>query len=105
MQALFEQIVNQPGTSLSRQYIECCINPEEYWRVINTQGSYANFGTSGSGYSNWYMYHTMDDRIVCVISSMNDNWTWQYQGVPPRPEEREPESNFFDPFQEPVYRK
>ena len=85
MQALFEEIVNQPESSLPRQYRECYISPEEYWRVVNTKGESANFGTSGSGYANWYMYHTMDDRLVCMISGINGGWTWQYEGVPPTP--------------------
>jgi hypothetical protein len=85
MQVDFEEIVNHPESFLPRQYRECAINPKDYWKVINTRGAYTNFGTSGSGYSNWYMYHTMDGRIVCIISSMKGDWSWQYEGVPPRP--------------------
>ena len=82
MQVNFEEIVSQPEAFLPRQYRECAISNEDYWRVFNTRGEFANFGTSGSGYANWFMYHTMDDRIVCVICSMGNNWSWQYDGVP-----------------------
>ena len=85
MSVNFEEIVNQPGASLPRQYRECCISDDEYWRVVNTKGASSNFGTSGSGYANWYMYHTLDGRIVCVICSMNGYYSWQYDGVPPKP--------------------
>jgi hypothetical protein len=84
MQVNFEEIVNQPESYLPRQYRECAISSEDYWRVFNNRGESSNFGTSGSGYANWYMYHTMDDRIVCIICSM-ESWSWQYDGVPPRP--------------------
>lgn len=91
MQVNFEEIVSQPEAFLPRQYRECAISDEAYWRVFNTRGEFANFGTSGSGYANWFMYHTMDDRIVCVICSMSgsgSSWSWQSDGVPPRPRVR-----------------
>ena len=80
----FEEIVSEPPARLPRQYRECAISDYEYWRVCSNRGASSNFGTSGSGYTNWYMYHTMNNRIVCVINSGN-YWSWQYDGVPSTP--------------------
>ena len=81
MEVNFEDIVNNPISSLPRQYRSYYISDDNYWMVINNKGLYYNFGTDGSGYANWYMYHTMDDRIVCIICGSN-GWSWQYEGVP-----------------------
>lgn len=78
----FEEIVCKSRSSIPRQYRNSYITNSEYFRVLSTKGASSNFGTEGGGLANWYMYHTMDDRIVCVISSLNDFWSWQYEGIP-----------------------
>jgi len=77
--------MNTPPSTLERQYRHCDITYDEYSRVCNNKGTSTNFGTSGSGYSSWFMYHTMNDRLVCVICGISGNWTWQYGGVPENP--------------------
>ena len=77
-------VMNTPPSSLERQYTYCDITDDEYYRVYNNRGTFSNFGTGGSGYSNWFMYHTMDGRLVCVICGISGKWTWQHGGVPQR---------------------
>jgi len=80
----FEKIVtSKKEATLQRQYRDAYINYDDYWRVVNNKGEYSSFATSGSGYSQWYFYHTLDDRLVCVIKSFS-SLSWQNQ-KPPEP--------------------
>jgi hypothetical protein len=82
----FEEIVNnQSPALLERQCRNMYISQEDADRVKNNKGEHCCPVITGSGYSNWYFYHTMDDRLVFVIKIWNsnqqdENWscTWQY---------------------------
>ena len=85
----FEEIVNRPPAPLDRQYREMVVDFESISRVENNRGEYCDAPVSGAGYSSWYYYHTMDDRLVFIIESygrLESSWSWQY-GSPPRSHE------------------
>ena len=85
LEEIFEEIVNnEPESPLPRLYREMLVSQNDIDRVRNNRGEYCSAPVSGSGYSGWYFYHTMDDRLVFMIVSYGDReyWSWQY-GVPP----------------------
>ena len=85
----FEEIVNnQTPAFLERQYRNMYVCQQDIDRVRNNRGEHCFASVSGSGYSSWYFYHTMDDRLVFIIETWlngQKHLTWQY-GVPPERE-------------------
>ena len=88
----FENIVNnQPQAFLQRQYREMFVSHSDWQRVMDNRGEHCEVAVGGSGYSQWFFYHTVDDRLVFVIRSFSTNgdyWSWQ-MGQPPQPVEME----------------
>ena len=78
----FEYIIKNFSTTF-RQYRDILISPEDYHRVLSNKGEHAILATSGSGYSQWYLYHAMDNSFVYIIKSFGnpDSWSWKYARI------------------------
>ena len=83
---LFENIIlNQlpegHNGGLMRQYRARVASSSDYQRVVSVSGEFCETPTGGSGYSQWYLYHTRDGRLVTIIKNhgWNDEsiWSWQ----------------------------
>jgi len=80
--SIFEETINEKiNYNTISSYREIIFPKEDITRVLNKKGEFVYLQTSGTGYTQWILYHSENNNIVFILRTPGLTWNWTWRNL------------------------